>query len=218
MNVKDAFGILFLAALFAGCTFDYGIPSGDGRSRPDIEMEGVEYTRVRNGDPQVRFQADKAERWEERRTMDLEQFSFEQFEDHGEVINAQGSAGTASVELDSGNIELRNGVSIAVDSEDVTIETERLKWQDSDRVLSGPESGEVVIRRSDGTSFTGSGFTANVRSRTWEFSGEVSGAYVHEDDEEGAADQPAEADGGEDGEVGEETDARNDGGREGGSP
>jgi LPS export ABC transporter protein LptC len=174
--------IVFLL-IFSGCSFDYGVSSGEGRGRPDIEMDEVEYTRVRNGDPLVRFRADKAERWEERRTMELENFSFEQFENHGD-INAQGNAGTASVELDSGNIELENGVIIEVDSENLTIETGRLSWQDKERILSGPEAGAVIIRRSDGTFFTGQGFTANARSRAWEFTGEVSGTYIHEDKEE----------------------------------
>ncbi|MDR2371073.1 MAG: LPS export ABC transporter periplasmic protein LptC [Treponema sp.] len=181
--------IVFLLAL-SGCSFDYGVSSNEGRGRPDIEMDKVEYTRVRNGDPLVRFQADKAERWEERRTMELENFSFEQYENHGEA-NARGGAGTALVELDSGNIDLENGVSIEVDSEDLTIETGRLRWQDKERILSGPEAGTVVIRRSDGTFFTGRGFTANARSRAWEFTGEVSGTYIHEDEEEDEAETEA---------------------------
>jgi LPS export ABC transporter protein LptC len=172
---------VFLLVL-SGCSFDYGLPSGEARGRPDIEMEGVEYTRVRDGDPLVRFRADRAERWEERRIMELENFSFEQYE--GREVNAHGGAGTASVELDSGNIELENGVSIEVDSENLIIETGRLNWQDKERILSGPEEGAVVIRRSDGTFFSGQGFTANARSRNWEFTGEVSGTYIHEDKEE----------------------------------
>jgi LPS export ABC transporter protein LptC len=186
---------VFLCAfvlVFASCTFDYGASSGEEGTRPDIEMGGVEYTRVRGGDPQVRFRAEKAERWEERQIMELEHFSFEQFSGDGEV-NARGSAGTASVELDSGNIDLGNGVSMDVTSEDITIETERLGWKDSDRILSGPGNGEVVITRPDGTLFQGSGITVNIRNRTWEFAGEVSGSYVQDDDEE--EDEDDEGDG-----------------------
>jgi LPS export ABC transporter protein LptC len=183
-NLCRASIVFFL--ILSGCSFDYGVSSNKGRGRPDIEMNRVEYTRVRNGDPLVRFQADKAERWEEKRTMELENFSFEQYENHGD-INARGSAGTASVELDSGNIELENGVSIDVDSENLTIETGHLSWQDKERILSGPETGAVVIRRSDGTFFTGQGFTANARSRAWEFTGEVGGTYIHEDKEDAEA-------------------------------
>jgi LPS export ABC transporter protein LptC len=190
------FRFLLAPAFFCACTFDYGVSSGEGGNRPDMEMDNVEYTRVRDGDPQVRFRAERAERWEKQKSMELEQFSFEQFEDSGETINVQGRAGTASVELDSGNIELRSGVSITVDSEDITIETEGLNWNDGDHTLQGLVEDEVILHRPDGTVFSGRGFAADTRNRTWQFSGAVSGTYVHEDDEDDGDDdsQTASAD------------------------
>jgi LPS export ABC transporter protein LptC len=176
--------LLIFMLLLSGCTFDYGNTAAEDSGQPDIIMNDVEYVRVRDGDPVVRFQAQRAERYEKRQTMELRDFSFEQFGNHGEDINAAGRAGTASVELDSGNIRLGGGISIAVDSEDITIETERLDWQDKERILSGEAEGEVHILRENGTSFTGRGFTANVRSRTWEFSDGVDGTYIHDDEEE----------------------------------
>jgi LPS export ABC transporter protein LptC len=176
-----------------GCTFDYGNTAEEDTNQPDIVMNDVDYVRVRDGDPVVRFQAQRAERYEKRQTMELRDFSFEQFGNHGEDINAAGRAGTASVELESGNIRLGGGVTIAVDSEDITIETERLDWQDKERLLSGESAGEVNISRENGTSFTGRGFTADARSRTWEFLDEVNGTYIHDDDDEdeGSGEAPA---------------------------
>jgi LPS export ABC transporter protein LptC len=189
------FPALFLLVVL-GCTFDYGSSAAEDTSQPDIVMNEVEYVRVRDGDPVVRFQAQRAERYEKRQTMELRDFSFEQFGNHGEDINAAGRARTASVELDTGNIRLGGGVSIAVESEDITIETEQLDWQDKERILSGEEAGEVNILRENGTSFTGWGFTANARSRTWDFLGGVDGTYIHDDDDE-------EADSGEEALAGE---------------
>ncbi|MDR1239317.1 MAG: LPS export ABC transporter periplasmic protein LptC [Treponema sp.] len=183
-----------LALAVLGCTFDYGNEPVEDSNQPDIIMDNVEYVRVRNADPVVRFQARRAERYEKRQYMELRDFSFEQFENHGEDINASGRAGTASVELDSGNIRLEDGVSIAVDSEDITIETETLNWQDKERILSAGETEAVNILQEDGSNFTGWGFTANIRSRTWEFAGGVEGTYTQEDEEE----SPADTAGGED--------------------
>jgi LPS export ABC transporter protein LptC len=200
-----------------GCTFDYGNTEAEDSGQPDIIMDDVEYVRVRDGDPVVRFQAQRAERYEKRQIMELRDFSFEQFGSHGEDINAAGRAGTASVELESGNIRLGGGVSIAVDSEDITIETERLDWQDKERILSGEAEGAVNILRENGTSFTGRGFTASARIRTWEFEGGVDGTYIHDDDEDEDSgdvpdDEEAEAAGeealaGEDGETTAASDA-----------
>jgi LPS export ABC transporter protein LptC len=170
--------------LFGACSFDYGDDEGEGEEQPDIVMREVEYVRVRDGEPTVRFQAERAERYEQRQTMELKNFSFEQFGSGVEDVNAQGRAGAASVELDSGNIRLGEGVRIEIESEDITIETGNLDWKDEERVLAGGQYAEVNIHRADGTSFTGRGFSANARSRTWEFSAGVEGSYFYEDEDE----------------------------------
>jgi LPS export ABC transporter protein LptC len=167
-----------------GCSFDYGSSLYGGEELPDIIMKEVEYVRVRDGDPQVRFRAERAERYEESRIMELKDFSFEQFERHSGEANATGNAGTAHVELDSGDIDLGGGVTLAVESEDIVIETGELAWKDKDRDLSGNASGEVKINRANGTSFSGWGFSANSRTRTWGFSGGIRGTYIHDDEDE----------------------------------
>jgi len=175
--------ILSVTLVFAACSFDYGADDGPDKSKPDIVMENLEYVRVRGGDPLVRFQAELAERYEERQTMELWNFSFEQMEDKGETVNADGRAGLALVLLDSGDISLKGGVRIRVDSEDVIIRTAELEWRDKPKTLFGGEEDEVDIERSDGTIFTGRGFFADARNRIWSFSGEVKGIYVEKEDE-----------------------------------
>jgi LPS export ABC transporter protein LptC len=184
------FSLLTFMLIFFGCTFDYGNVPAEDNGMPDITMNDVEYVRVRNAEPVVRFQAQRAERYEKRQLMELRDFSFEQFGNNGEEVNVAGRAGTASVELESGNIRLGGGVSIAVDSEDITMETESLDWQDKERSLSGEAEGPVKILRENGTSFTGWGLTANTRSRTWEFSGGVEGTYIQDDEEESPEEDP----------------------------
>jgi LPS export ABC transporter protein LptC len=166
------------------CSFDYGEEITADDSQPDIVMRDVDYVRVRDGDPVVRFRAELAERYETRQVMELQNFSFEQFYDHGDGINATGRAGSALVQLDSGNLQLEKSVMISVDSEDITIETDSLSWQDEKRILAGKENDTVDIQRSDGTLFSGQGFTAEVRDRTWTFSGGVNGIYIDTDEDE----------------------------------
>ena len=176
------FTILIL--LLASCSFDYGDQERSNKDQPDLIMEDVDYVRVRSADPQARFQAERLERYEERRIMHLRNFSFEQFGNRGEDVNASGRAGSASVEIDSGDIRMDNGVRIEVDSEDLAIETLWLQWKDKERTLASGEEEKVNIYQENGTAFTGIGFHANARWRTWEFIGNVGGAYTYEDDEE----------------------------------
>ncbi|MDR0315462.1 MAG: LPS export ABC transporter periplasmic protein LptC [Treponema sp.] len=166
----------------ASCSFDYGSQEGSDKSLPDIIMEDVDYVRVRSADLQARFQAERAERYEERRIMQLWNFSFEQYGNQGDDVNAYGRAGSALVEIDSGDISLGDGVRIEVESEDIILETKQLEWKDEARTLSGGDEDEVIVNQSDGTSFTGIGFSADARRRKWEFTSGASGTYIHEDD------------------------------------
>ena len=178
------FPLPFSLLLLFACSFDYGNSGGADKNLPDIVMENVEYVRIRSLDPQARLQAERVERYEERRIMELRNFSFEQFGNHGEEVNASGRAGRASFEIDSGDIHMEDGVLIEVDSEDIAIETIRLEWKDNERTLTGGPSDEVHIYQENGTSFTGIGFQSNARSRTWSFSDTVSGTYIHGDDDD----------------------------------
>ena len=178
------FLFFFAVMVFTACSFDYGDAAQSDKSKPDIVMENLEYVRVRGGDPLVRFQAEHGERWEERQTMELRNFLFEQMENSGKTINAEGRAGLAVVQLNSGDISLKGGVRIKVDSEDVTIRTAELEWKDKPKTLTGRDEDEVDIQRSDGTFFSGRGFFADAYNRTWSFSGEVRGTYVEKEDDE----------------------------------
>ena len=170
--------------LLAACSFDYSAGKESERNKPDIIMENIEYVRVRGGDPLVRFQAEYAERWEDRQIMEFRKFVFEQMEDRGETINAEGRAGAAVVQTGSGDISLSDGVRIDIKSDDIIIRTAGLEWIDKEKHLLGRDTDLVEIERTDGTSFLGWGFSADARNRTWAFSGNVEGSYVEKDDED----------------------------------
>jgi LPS export ABC transporter protein LptC len=173
--------ILFLSA---SCSFDYGTSSEAPLDQPDIIMNDVEYVRVRNNDPLVRFRADTAERFERNQRMELEELEFEQFQKEGREINVRGSVGAARIEIDTGNVRMENGVRIDVSSDDISIQTNALSWQDKERGLSAGENDEVRIERSDGTSFSGTGFSANAREQTFSFERGIQGVYFEEEAED----------------------------------
>ena len=173
-----------LLILLASCSFDYGNQEGVDKSQPDVVMNKVEYVRVRSAELQARFMAEQARRFEDRRLMELQDFTFEQFERQTGDVNAYGRAGSAEVKTDSGDIQMDDGVVIEVESEDIIIQTKQLEWKDKERVLMGGRDQTVNILRANGTSFSGIGFSADARNRTWEFFGIVEGTYIHDDEEE----------------------------------
>jgi LPS export ABC transporter protein LptC len=176
--------ICVLFFLLTSCTFDYGESSSSEREQPDLVMVNVDYIRVRSADPKARFQAERAERYEKQGVMKLENFIFKQFGDKGNDVNATGGAGNASVDINSGDIFMTNGVRLEVESEDIIIETNKLEWRDEPHILSSGTEDEVHIFRENGTHFSGIGLSADTRRHSFEFSGNVSGFYIQDDDEE----------------------------------
>jgi hypothetical protein len=147
-------------------------------------MEDLDYVRVRNGSPIARLQAEMAERYEKRRRMELKNYSFEQYNTTNDEVDAIGSGGFASIELDTSNIHMSEGVEIIVDTEDITLETARLDWDDGKKFLQGGDNDQIDVEQSDGTRFTGYGFSADVRARSWLVSQDASGTYIHNEDED----------------------------------
>jgi LPS export ABC transporter protein LptC len=198
--LPHSFAVLLLGvfSLFSlSCTFDYGTGEASGEEVPDLVMENVDYVRIRSADPQARFQAERAERYEGLGVMRLQNFSFEQYGERGEEVNALGRGGYASVDINTSDIFMDRGIVIEVLTDDFIIETEQLEWRDETRLLSTGEDNEVTISQENGTNFTGVGLTADARRRTWEFTRDIGGVYYYEEqvveeyDEEGNLITPA---------------------------
>jgi LPS export ABC transporter protein LptC len=172
---------IFLCALFS-CSFDYGESKTIENKLPDIVMEDVVYTRVRSGDHIARLKAQHISRYEELRIMELKEMSFEQFGSNG-TVNASGNASSTQFMMDTSDVKMSDGVKIEVESEDMIIETNNLEWKDSPKTLSSGKDNETNIYSSDGTKFSGMGFYADARKRTWNFSGDVQGLFIDDDDD-----------------------------------
>jgi LPS export ABC transporter protein LptC len=166
------------------CSFDYDLPPADAGDIPDVAMENVEYVRMENGKPLVRLEAGEGRRYEKKHLMELADFSFEQYNSSDgsaaePEVNVKGSGGLAKVETDTGNFSIEGGVSIEVASEDIALTAESISWKNEERHLTAPDS--VDVTRSDGTTFRGAGLSADIRARSWEFSGSVAGKMVDEE-------------------------------------
>lgn len=183
-NLFPLFAICYLLFAICSCTFDYGETESLDSNMPDLIMQNVEYVRIRSTDPQARFFAERAERYEKQNLMKLDNFSFEQYGERGNEVNVFGSAGHARINTDSSDIFMNQGVKIEVFSEDIIMETYQLNWENEPRHLYTGEMHVVTIYRENGTRFGGIGLSADARRRTWGFSDAVGGTYIHDDKEE----------------------------------
>jgi LPS export ABC transporter protein LptC len=182
-----SFLIMFLVIVFfTACSFNYDNETVDNND-PSMILTKTEYVRIRNGNPEARLSADEVRQYEANHSWEMEGISFEQFnaapEGYDKIpdLNARGKAVAARLETDTGNFSLSGGVVLEVVSEGIVIETREVFWQDQDRFLTAPDRLELV--RDDGTTLTGTGFSADIRRRTFEFESSAEGVVVDENDE-----------------------------------
>jgi len=170
--------------LTAACSFNYDTVSENSED-PDLIMRYAEYVRIENGNPVFKVNADEVRRYETKHSMELDNFSFDQYnsapEDHEKIpeINVRGSAGKAQIETDTNNFIMSGGISLEVKSEDVILKTGDISWRDKERMLNAP--GKLSITRSNGTTLEGVGFSVDTRKKSWEFESNVKGSIVDDD-------------------------------------
>jgi LPS export ABC transporter protein LptC len=183
---KNILILCCLLILFSAlsCTFDYGDRESSGGDLPDLVMENVKYMRVRNADPLAQIQANRIERYESQSLLKADNIIFEQYGERGNEIYVHGSVGTATVEIDSGDIFMDKNVRLEVITEDIILETQQLEWRDEPRSIHTREHDVVYIFRENGTRFNGIGLRGDARRRTWDFLGSVSGTYIHDEEDE----------------------------------
>jgi hypothetical protein len=181
--IKRIFQMLVPAALALSCSFDYNTMQSEDETLPDITMETLEWVRVRDGNPVARLQAEVGDRYEKIHIMELKNYSFEQYDVISGTVDSAGAGGSVKIELESGNLKMSDSVSINVESEEIQLDAEDLEWRDKEHTLSSGQYSQVHITGDKGTDFSGAGFSADVRSRTWLFSAGATGDYYFDEEE-----------------------------------
>jgi LPS export ABC transporter protein LptC len=175
------YSLLFLL-LLSSCHFDYGNEEESSQHLPDITMNNLSYTHVEDGKPQVRFSAKTANRYENTHSMELEDYTFQQFDKGAGEVDAEGSGGKAKIDTDTLDATLENKVKIDIKTEKMSIEADALQWKNKEKTMTATDNSRVRVTDQNGSDFMGNGFQADANDRTFSFSGPIHGKYVHDDD------------------------------------
>ncbi|TCW61789.1 hypothetical protein [Treponema sp. J25] len=174
----------FLACLFVllmvsgACSFNYAEVTGEETAeQPDLIMNGVSYSRVRDGKEAFSFQAEEVRRYEKRRIMDITQMAFEKRDAPGNEQEIAGRAGFVQLQTASGNGAFTEGFQIVIPKEGLTVEGLNVYWDDQRRLLFTAPEEVLLIKKTDGTIMSGKGFYADLRRKSWSFQKEVAGIY-----------------------------------------
>lgn len=169
-------------ALLAACSFDYGGDAGPERLAdeiPETVLTGVTHTVVRDGRLVAQIMARQVENFPGGGRAVLSDVRYVEYDDDGAVA-ATGRADRAVYYTESEDAEVAGAVELRSVSQQASLTAEELYWDHDGRLLStGPEQRVAVIR-DDGSRVQGAGFEAELRAKTINFSGPVSGRLVAE--------------------------------------
>lgn len=182
MKTKRVAAVIFLVTLASACSLDYNQTTYSeelAANTPDSILNQFSYTSVQKGVPVFKLKAVKAEIYDKKNETQLEGVSFTEYADDGTVAST-GTADTAVYYTDTKNAELSGNIKVHSLTENATVTTDYLYWNDAQKTLTGKPSGVVAISRDNGTHVRGTGFEAEAQTKSFSFSGPVTGVYVQD--------------------------------------
>ena len=174
------FPLLPLVVILAGCSIDY---HGDGTEEqassgiPDTVAIGLLHRIHKNGRLTLELEAARAEAWNAKNQTILTDARFIEFDEKGGKATV-GEARTVIYHSDTENAEISGAVHVHSAAEEGDVRAQTLSWENKTRRLTAPPADQVTIRKDDGSSLTGTGFTGDFRRRKLSFAGPVQGTYV----------------------------------------
>ncbi len=173
--------VIILLLLTAGaCTFEYETASAAAAGNiPDFILKNAVYTVERSGERAMIFRAETIEMYESDKTANLDAVTFQQ-RNENEADTASGSCGKVSINTNSQDAVLSDGIVIIAPSEGVRLEAEQLEWDNRrERLFSHPE--EIVrIIYDDGTRVIGRGFSGDFSLNVFQFQEIIEGNLQYE--------------------------------------
>jgi LPS export ABC transporter protein LptC len=172
-----------LAFLLTGCSIDYQGATVEEQSPagiPDTVAVGLLHRVHKDGRLSLELEAARAETWNAKNQTILTDAHFVEFDDKGGKAT-EGEARTVIFHSDTENAEITGAVHVHSAAEKGDVRADTLNWENKARRLIAPAAELVTIRKEDGSSLTGTGFTGDFKKRQVTFAGPVQGTYVWEE-------------------------------------
>ncbi len=178
-------GAALAALLLSACSLDYGTPLAEdlGAGVPDTVVFGFSHTVVENGSPRFRLEAERGESYQSLKVLKLSAVRFTEYAADGTgAVNADGESDLATFHTDTESAELSGSVRFHSSGDAVTVQSGYLSWDGEAKQLASRAETVTTLRDDDGTSLSGSGFSADATRRSFRFGNRVDGRYVAPED------------------------------------
>lgn len=174
---------LVMAVGLGACSLDYRPAQVDSErleSVPETVLVEAQLVIVRSESRRFQVRAARVEHYPERKQQTFDRFEFRESDAEGRPLSI-GSADRAVYYTDSDDVEMSGTIRFYSEQQEAGIYADWLYWDDGERLLSGAPDGFVRVERDGGSTISGYGFRADMRSSTVEFAEQVTGTLVTDD-------------------------------------
>jgi LPS export ABC transporter protein LptC len=176
---------LLFPALFSilsiTCSLDYSeadLSESFSEDIPDIIIEGYEAVEIRKNSPSLKIEAGKALFYNQKEETHLSDVDFYNYKDN--EITSHGRTENAILKMKSGDANMSGGILIESAEDESRLTAESLNWKDQEKTLTSGLDEKVQVIDKDGSTLEGKGFSADIKSKSIIFEGEISGAFISE--------------------------------------
>jgi LPS export ABC transporter protein LptC len=134
---------------------------------PDLQLTDGSYTLSQAGTAPVTVVAKNIEIYGKAHKALMDNLSFTQYDSDG-VLKMQGKADYCSLDTDSYSAQLDGNIFLELPERKFSIDCSSLDWDNSSKVLSSTK-GKVSVTFNGNDTITGTGFSGNLATRTFEF-------------------------------------------------
>ena len=175
LSFKIIYSLLISAFLIFSfsCSLKYDQTVNAEETNPEFVFTHAKMVRYEKGAESVKVYADSIEQYKDSDITYGKNVSFTTFDDEGK-IETEGSCGYLYADTKTEVYEMFDGIKIQNNNQNTNFSANMLKWNGKTEQLTGGKRDTAKIEK-DGTVIYGTGFSASGVSKTFSFSGTVSG-------------------------------------------
>lgn len=172
---------LTISSSSLSCSLHYQNTEQAQEKIPEFTFSNVVYSTYENNQKTVELQSSRLEQFNYTGFSYAKDASFTKWDDNGKV-DTKGNCDFLSMDTKNNIFSLYNNISVESLSNNIFIQADNLKWNESTEQLTSDSNSTVLIQQ-DNVSMTGQGFSASGVSREFKFKTNVIGSIIEEEEE-----------------------------------
>ena len=178
---------VFTFAVCFSCSLKYDEATNAEETNPEFVFTHAKMIRYKKGEESVKVYADSIEQYKDSDITYGKNVSFTTYDDE-QKVETEGSCGYLYADSEKEVYELYDGIKLYNKAQNTNFFANMLKWNGKSEQLTGGKHDTAKIEK-DGTVIYGTGFSASGVSKTFSFTGTVSGEIEAKDKNQEASEQ-----------------------------